>query len=158
VNELPRGDRDEPQVAKPDSAPPNGSWVPILIEYGPNAHVHGAIWWLWNRPWRTENLPRGVHLIDANTAKRGCELCERWISLHGWPKEVPKPEKDRVDTPNGLFDPPKDVEAEVQESEVAPEGVGERRDPENGRQTSADAPQNPKKDSGERKTSGFTDF
>jgi len=72
--------------------PPGASWIPLIIDFGPSAHVHGAMWWPWNMAWRTEYLPRGVQVLTITTARRGCALCEEWKTVLGWPKDVPKPE------------------------------------------------------------------
>jgi hypothetical protein len=58
-----------------------GSWLPVIIEGKADGHVHGLIWWEWDRPWSERLLPEGVRLLGLGGGLPGeakCDVCRIW--------------------------------------------------------------------------------
>jgi hypothetical protein len=54
------------------------SWIPVIIRGEGGDHVHGLIWWEWDRPWKESRLPKGVELCGFGPMDKGCQLCQSW--------------------------------------------------------------------------------
>lgn len=57
------------------------SWLPILIQSPDGGHLHGLIWWQWDRLWTDKTLPREVELIGLGAERSKCQICRQWVSF-----------------------------------------------------------------------------